>query len=292
MRSMTRLAVMIVLALAALIGHAEDRRALAGTDDPAIAEVGQQIVEHAGIHRLIVLGEKHGTREIPALVARLLGHYSQQHPVTLALEVPDTEQPALERYLASQGRPQDWTTLATTAFWQVADDQHDGRRTVQMRQLIETVRGLRDKGRAVDVLAYDVSEAESEAHDHHWRDEQMARRLREAHTRQPATVMLVVTGNVHAMRVRPEWAPPELQLAPMTSRLLDLQPYAVNITAAGGHFWGCQQPGSCEAWAERSWKGTAPVTDVEPGRVYDLEVQLPRFTVADLVEPACEQPGS
>ena len=42
-----------------------------------------QIEAAAGSHRLIVLGETHGTRETPRLAAALVQHYAAREPVLL-----------------------------------------------------------------------------------------------------------------------------------------------------------------------------------------------------------------
>ena len=278
-------ALTVVLLFSASSVGAQPHRAALDQDNVAIVQAARQIAAHAGRARLIVLGELHGTAEIPALAARLVADYAAKGPVTLALEVPSTEQAALDRYLASDGGPAAWQALAGTAFWQVADMQHDGRRSVQMRQLVDAVRVLRTGGAAVNVLAYDVNETRSRAHDHHWRDVGMAETLRAAFERVPAT-MLVLTGNVHAMRVRAPWAPAALQREPMTSRLTDLAPFAVNLTAASGQFWGCVSPGPCRAIDAVSWSDGPDIRREEAAdRVYDLWVRLPAVSVAELVEP-------
>lgn len=279
-------AAMAVLLLVAARVAAQPQRATLDQDTPAIVEAARQIVLHAGDARLIVLGERHGTREIPALAAQLMAHYATEGPVMLALEVPHAEQAALDRHMASDGGMAAWQALADTPFWHVADDQHDGRRSVQMRQLVDAMRVLRTGGATVNVLAYDVSESEAVAHDHHWRDVRMADTLRAAFERMPGT-MLVLTGNVHAMRVRAPWAPAELQREPMTRRLLDLAPLSVNLTAASGQFWGCVSPGACRPIDAVSWSGGPDVRrDEAADRVYDLWLRLPAISVADLVEPA------
>ena len=278
------MAMVCLLMLAWGEASAQPQRATLAAGDPVIVAAAAQIAAHAGKHRLIVLGELHGTRQLPALTAALVAHHAAQGPVTLALEVPQTEQPAIEGYLASDGGSAAWQALASTPFWQVHDDQHDGRRSVQMRQLIESLRALRLQGATVDVLAYDVAKEQADAHDHHWRDARMAANLRAAAT-QRSGMLLVLTGNVHAMRVRPSWAPPEMQLAPMTSQLLDLQPYAVNVTGASGQFWGCPQPAACRAIEARSWQGGEDLRiDRDPERAYDLWLRLPELTLADLVQ--------
>jgi hypothetical protein len=75
MHSIFRWTTALLLALGvALTAHADDTAA--------------QIRQHAGEHRLLVLGEFHGTRETPLLVRQLVDDYSRNGPVLLALELP------------------------------------------------------------------------------------------------------------------------------------------------------------------------------------------------------------
>ena len=82
------MAMVCLLMLAWGEATAQPQRATLATGDPAIVAAAAQIAAHAGKHRLIVLGELHGTRQIPALTAALVAHHVAQGPVTLALEVP------------------------------------------------------------------------------------------------------------------------------------------------------------------------------------------------------------
>lgn len=121
---------------------------------PAPDETATQIMRHAGDHRLVVLGEYHGTAETPLLVADLMERYSRDTAaVRLALELPMSENVALARYLRSDGGTDARETLRTSPFWAVKDDQHDGRRSRDMLALIEAVRVLRVQGRDVGVAA-------------------------------------------------------------------------------------------------------------------------------------------
>lgn len=75
MHTIFRWTTALILALGmAVTAHADDTAA--------------QIRQHAGDHRLLVLGEFHGTRETPLLVRQLVDGYSRTGPVLLALELP------------------------------------------------------------------------------------------------------------------------------------------------------------------------------------------------------------
>ncbi|HET9451147.1 MAG TPA: hypothetical protein VFO83_09710, partial [Aggregicoccus sp.] len=68
--------------------------------------------------QLLLLGELQGSQETPALVAGLVCHAAARKlPVTLALELPRTEQKRINRFLSSAGRPEDRQRLLNGAFW-------------------------------------------------------------------------------------------------------------------------------------------------------------------------------
>ena len=244
-------------------------------DDQQVVDAIQLIRSEAASHRLILLGEMHGTQQIPKFVGKLVSTYTDDGPVLLGLEVHHSEQTALGRYLASDGGPNARSALQASPFWNAKSVQHDGRRSYDMLDLIEQVRQLRVLGKDVDILPYD--NPPDQTVDSQKRDKAMAVRLRHAYATLPRGRLLVLSGNVHAMLKRPSYAPAEMQ-TPMGVYLRDLVPYSVNITANGGEFWACTA--TCGAAA-------MPPSTQTSGRdsdgVYDLEIVLPRFTVARLI---------
>ncbi|MFC0679470.1 calcium-binding protein [Lysobacter korlensis] len=248
--------------------------ASAGSD---IADAAQAIHTHAGAHRLILLGELHGTREIPELVRLLATRYAAQGPVLLALEMPHREQASLNAYLSSNGDAHARATLRARALWQRADTDHDGRRSEEMLELIEAMRVLRGQGRDVAMLAYDTA-ADAPRNDANARDRFMAEVVRAAHGALPRGRLLVLGGNVHAMLERPGYAPPQMPV-PMGAYLRDLQPVSVRIGAAAGEFWACRQPRPCGALAV---DGSPGHTGPQP-MPYTFGVMLERMSVARLI---------
>nr|TKK06004.1 calcium-binding protein [Stenotrophomonas rhizophila] len=248
---------------------------------PAPDETATQIMRHAGDHRLVVLGEYHGTAETPLLVADLMERYSRNPAaVRLGLELPMSENVALARYLRSDGGADARETLRTSPFWVVKDDQHDGRRSRDMLALIEAVRVLRAQGRDVGVAGYDNETGASTSSDQ--RDAAMAAHLRQQFNALPADArMLVLTGNVHAMRTRSADAPPEMQKT-MAAYLLDLPLYSVRLEALRGHFWACLQPCRAVPLIERPPRAAKEDTDAD--RQYDLWIWMPALSVATLTD--------
>ena len=180
--------------LAALLGLAMAAPAHALSPQSESPEVAARtLVAAAGDARLILLGEMHGTREIPQLVAHVMSIYAAQRPVLLGLEIPGSGQPDLRRYIDSPGSDADRAALLATPFWQVEGDQHDGRRSHDMIDLIDHVRQLRAQGRDVSLLAYDAEPGPRL--DANERDRIMAARVRASFNALPRGRLLVLTGN-------------------------------------------------------------------------------------------------
>lgn len=269
MHTIFRWTTALILALGmAVSAHADDTAA--------------QIRRYASDHRMLVLGEFHGTRETPLLVRQLVDDYSRDgSPVLLALELPRGENPTLRDYLAFNGGAQARERLHGRAFWTVHDDQHDGRRSRDMLALIEDLRALKAQGRVIDVVGYDVDNNDGS---NQVRDDRMAAELRRLYRRVPdGARMLVLTGNVHAMLQRPAYAPPEMQKRPMASLLRDLDIYSVRLGALRGHAWGCA--GTCMARSIPEQVARGPRVDTHVGRQYDLWLWMPELSVGTLVNP-------
>lgn len=260
-------ALMLALGMA-MSAHADDTAA--------------QIRQYAGGHRILVLGEFHGTRETPLLVRQLVDDYSRDGtPVLLALELPRAENPTLREYLASDGGAAARKRLHGRAFWTVHDDQHDGRRSRDMLALIEDLRALKAQGRVIDVVGYDVDNSDG---GNQARDDRMAAELRRLYRRLPdGARMLVLTGNVHAMLQRPAGAPPEMQTQPMASLLRDLDMYSVRLGALRGQAWACAD--TCVARSLPEQVASGPRVDAHAERQYDLWVWMPELSVGTLVDP-------
>lgn len=254
---------------------------------PAPAAIGRESIPGSaldllqngiGERRLVLLGEMHGTREIPALAGELVARYARDRErVVLALEMIEDDQAAVDRYLDSPGDAADRAVLLSGRHWR--EPTHDGRDSEAMLGLIECVRTLRAQGDDVRIVAFDPGDAGDS------RDRGMAERLRAAAMRHPQARLLVLAGNVHAM-LR---APQNLMLdgkpyQPITAgRLLaDLDPLSIRISALAGESVICRQ-GKCAAQAY-----TGPAASSAPDYVpepssqspWDATLTLPRFTVS------------
>ena len=271
-RSIFPLALAVLLGLSATTAHATPEVA----SDP-VAAAAQELATQAGTHRLLLLGETHGTREAPALMARLAAHYVQSAPVLVALELSTSIDAALQRYMASDGGPRAHRELLADPYWHLPPEQSDGRRNFEVVDLVEQLRQLRQQGKPVAVLAMDNpvgTPAGSEA-----RDLAMAGRIRAAFATLPADGrLLVLAGNVHAMKAKPLFAPPEMQ-TPMGARLRDLDPYSAFTMAGEGEYWACIN-GTCGPQAVEK-RSIVSGENGDPS--YDYRLALPRYTLARMI---------
>lgn len=246
-----------------------------GVDAAAVQAAADHLHAQATGRRIMVIGEMHGTREAPAVVAALAMRDAARMPVLVALEIPRSEHRALSAYMESDGGDHARQRLRSGAFWQVAPADNDGRRTEEVLDLVEALRRLRSTGHDVAVTAFDITpdlwrDAAS-------RDRDMARLLRAAHAAMPRGRLLVLAGNVHARRVPPAMLD-DGSYRTATQWLADLAPLSVNLTAASGAFWGCGDTvcGPIEV--------TLPAAADTPG--YDITYVLPAWTPARLVGEA------
>lgn len=246
----------------------------AGKSDPAALKL---LVEAIDEHKLVLLGEMHGTREIPALVGELVERYIKGGgEVVLALEISTREQAWVDRYLGSAGASADRDALLAGEHWQ--DQMHDGRDSEAMLALIEQVRQLRGQADNVSIVLFDPG-------DDACRNQQMAENLRAIAHYSPQATLLVLTGNVHAMTSAPPWEMFDGGKRidpPMTAGrfLSDLHPLSINIGAASGDMWVCMD-GECgahpvlvrgDAGAEPTLERTKPAESA-----WDATLILPRF---------------
>lgn len=251
----------------------------AQTSDWLTAATDELVAASSG-HRLVLLGEMHGTREIPLLVGAAVERMSRSEPVLLALEVHASEHDSLKLYLRSDGSPPQRELLRQRAFWSVGAERNDGRRSEDMLDLVEQVRNLRELGRDVAILPFDVANGSSRGSS--WRDQAMAAQLRRAWVALPRGRMLVLTGNVHAMRKLPDYAPPQMQ-APMGASLQDLQPLSIEIGAMAGAFWACPTSGTCGPVPIGASGLSGRMPDSAP---FHYRIVLPVFTPARQVASA------
>lgn len=213
----------------------------------------------------LVLGEVHGTREVPEFVAAYLCAVAkQQRRITLAVEFLPAAQPFLDAFMASQGTPQDVAHLVGGGRWRSASQ--DGRTSAGMLNLFQQVRSLRAAGADIRVAAIDAEGAPAQ------RSAAMAEQLRAELRRGAGRQVLALVGGPHAIRTRGTRFNPKHESA--TYLLADQRPLSLTVGTAGGSAWICQgpTPASCGAAA---WDVNR--IDPAPATPFSLAPPSPQF---------------
>ena len=146
--------------------------------------------------RVVWFGEMHGTCEAPQLFLGLVRLVGSRHPAlpVVALEIPASEQRAIDRYLAAG----DDSILRATAFFK--SELKDGRSSTAIVRLLSQ---LRTEKKAA-VFCFDSSEAKTPQE----RDTAMAQNLRVCARKFMSAKLVVLSGKVHASMVEgTSWDP-------------------------------------------------------------------------------------
>lgn len=185
---------------------------------------------------VLLVGEIHGTQEVPAAVLDAACELSRAgKPLTIGLEVPHQEAARVSAYLGSDGSDEARRLLLSGPFWRRR--MQDGRSSQAMMDLIEGLRRLAAEERSITVTLFDEQELPQETS----RDRAMAERLAAAVASRTDTVVLVLTGNLHASTAPgTRW---DADFQPMGYYLVQLLPghriLSLDLSSTGGSVWIC-----------------------------------------------------
>ena len=183
----------------------------------------------------IIMGEAHGTAELPAAFADLVCTYAASGvPLTVGLEFLPAEQAAIDAYLASSGDAAARATLLASPAWA----SRDGRASQAMFTLIETLRQIRRAHPDLAVVAFDaLSEQPGTSAA---REKGMADLLLAARRARPNAPVLALTGNGHAGKSA--WTSLGPPFPAMSQHLPADRTVAVSFDVGGGEIWACRRP--------------------------------------------------
>lgn len=189
--------------------------------------------------KVVLLGEQHGTNEMPKFVTDAACQFlAKGFSVDVGLEFPVDEQARFEQYLRSEGKSEDIKALLNSSFWQRKSEEQDGRSSVAMLALIEWARDMRKRGSNILLFAFDKSLTGSA--DKPPRDEAMAANISKRIDGSVADVTIIFAGNYHTMKAAHEGA----YAKPMGSFLRYPRTVAFLLDHDGGNAWQCA-PGHC-----------------------------------------------
>lgn len=185
---------------------------------------------------VIAFGEMHGTAEAPAAVAAIACELARHGPVTVALELPTSSQPALDAFLVAETSEAAQAALAGTTF---ADNAFaDGRTSVAMMDLLEALRRLRAEDASIAIRAIQPGAHPRRNLSQAWYELQMANEIALALGAQPDGRVILLTGNIHA-RKAPIPRLPQIGL-PAVAHLPAADVLSFRIGSQGGAAWNCQ----------------------------------------------------
>jgi len=242
-----------------------DRADVVTLDD---AECGAALPGWADLvraERIVLVGEAHGTNEIPAVVGRMVCQVARSGvPVRLGLEAWPSEGPRLHRFLRSGGGAKDTDALVAGGFW----GGDDGRSSHAMLALVQSARHLKAAGLDVGLFACDGLVDEPGG-----RDGGMARRILGAHGEEPGGFTIVLAGSIHTTRkTGTSW---DDDFVPAAARIAEAGADVVTLDSVfgGGGAWTCggEDPGT-----PRCREKTLVGSDLGPAPFIEMRTDLGR----------------
>lgn len=196
--------------------------------------------------RVVWFGEMHGTCEAPELLlglVRLVSSHTAAPPV-VALEIPTTEQHAIDRYLASG----DESVLRSSAFFN--SKVKDGRSSAAMVRLLSRLR----TEKKASVFCFDSALPLTPQE----RDTAMARNLLWCAKKFPDAKLVILSGNVHArVAVGTSWDPTYRPAAYELNKQLG-SVVSFNLVYESGEIWALTSSGFGKHKVNgHRWSGTA-----------------------------------
>lgn len=189
--------------------------------------------------RWIVLGEMHGTNEMPEIFADAVCLTAQVSPTVVALELPAIDQPRIDAYLKSDGGPKAKQAFFEAYIWK--SRVKDGRSSEAFFRLCEQLRRWHKIGKVRAVIAFQpVRFKESPTSAEY---ERAMADLIKKNTPKGFRVLALV-GNVHAIRTKVDFGPePYL---PMAGHLPSRNTISLDISSNGvSSAWACRGQGQC-----------------------------------------------
>ncbi|MBZ5533547.1 MAG: hypothetical protein LAO20_19125 [Acidobacteriia bacterium] len=204
----------------------------------------------------VFIGELHGSNETPAAFRELVcDAIAQGKHVTVALERPTSEQAALDNILTAKDLAAAQESLLQLPRWK---EGMDGLASEAMLRLLVSLRELRRFQPDLKVVAFDAPYAGPPSAAA--RDEALGHALLALRPAKPNDLVLILTGNLHAMQASKRGYDLAAMYLPRKEIL------SLEVTDRGG-----------ETWSESTTDGCGP----QKGGVPDKDVNRPRGIFLD-----------
>lgn len=182
------------------------------------------------VNQIVLLGEIHGTNEAPTLTLALIKKgVEHKIPVTIFLELPKTNQYAIESFLKSEGTIEDKLKILELDFWKRSTQ--DGRTSLAMLNLLDSIRALNTQ------VKYDLKVIlidESSSLD---RDKSMSENIINTMKQDPDRLFIGLMGNYHTRITEGSGAIGE------RLRKSEYNALALTVSYSDGEAWICNSSG-------------------------------------------------
>lgn len=184
---------------------------------------------------ILLVGEIHGTNEIPKFVGDVICNLQKSGKIVwLGLEIPTSEQANIDAYLDSKGELDDKKKLTSGVFWSFKD----GRSSQAVLSLIDQVRILKNGGIVINIFAFDQM-ADGEDSFSNRRERGMAEVLTKLQRLNQQALGVVLVGNYHARKNIDIDAAQTLY--PLGARLLQIGALSIQAYYEAGQAWNMRQ---------------------------------------------------
>jgi hypothetical protein len=186
--------------------------------------------------RVLVVGDWHGTTEIPGAFLGIVCEAAEQGPVTIALEMPETERALYRNALAA---PTEAAARETFLYGDFGNPRSvDGRNSEAMLDMMVGFWRLKAAGRDVSIHPFMPVESVIRGRDQAWWELEMAYGMSRAMADRPDARVLVFVGDLHA-RKKGYDRYPDLGM-PATGHLPASDTFTLHTATQGGESWSCQ----------------------------------------------------
>lgn len=190
--------------------------------------------------RILVIPDSHGTTEIPAAFLGIVCEAAKQGPVTIALEMPETDRALFNNALTAQTEE---AARNVFLYGDFGNPRHnDGRNSVAMLDMMIGFWRLKAAGHDVVIHPFMAIESRISGRDQAWWELEMAYGISRALVERPYARVLVFVGDLHA-RKKGYARFPDGGI-PAAGHLHALDTFTLHIAQQGGESWGCS-PTAC-----------------------------------------------
>jgi hypothetical protein len=201
---------------------------------------------------VLLIGEIHGTREIPEFITSLATKLIKQgDAVVVGVEWPYSENKSIKTFMESKGSKTDKDAMLSSQYWK---SSKDGKTSTAMFDLVNSLQQLKHAGKDVEILAFDQSGDEPNDTDINnkprrtaaelrvTRDNDMAQNLLQKIKKRPNAKFIILTGNIHsAIEIGVPWNPLFKPMGYFLSQNISLKNAA--FLTEGGNAWYCSSTG-------------------------------------------------